>query len=192
MAKMYYKYIALDNINKKGLSQSEFVQEEEELTGTWSARGWHPCGTALVLMDTEHCLARSPAQLRVPTCSPSALRQRSLLLWPLQPSCSCRVWQLDCIPAPCQSMAWLPEGCCWQQAPTLAMKWSFINNHSWVWITFSVFDFFYLTMLVQIFDRFLFYNLDCTVSPWWLLDQLHPREACKKNSQTNYCKFGKN
>lgn len=46
--------------------------------------------------------------------------------------------------------------------------------------TFSVFNVFYLTTLVQIFDRFLFYYLDCTVSPLWLLDQLHVKEAWKR------------
>lgn len=190
MVKMFYKYTALANTKKTYFKnvyrRRNWLAHEQLMTGTCLAPMWHsPCA-----MDPEHCLAQSLALLRVPTCFPWALRQRSLLLWPLQPLCSCRVWQLDCIPAPCQPTAQLPEGCCWQQAATLDMKWQFINNHFWVSIIFSVFDFFFLT-LVQIFDRFLFYNFACTVSPWWLPDQLRAREASKKNL-SNCCKFGTN
>lgn len=191
MVKIFYKHIALGSI-KIPISVKIYTgggRTDWHMISTSLECAWHPCGTALVLRDTEHCLAQSPALLHVPTCSPWPLRQWSLL-WPLQPHCSCRVWQLVCIPAPCQPMAWLPQGCCWHQAATLDMKWQFINNHSWIWITFFVFDFFYLTTLFQIFNRFPFYNLDCTVSLLWLLDQLHVKEACKKNFQTNCCKFG--
>jgi len=53
-----------------------------------------------------------------------------------------------------------------------------------------------MTTLVKIFDKFLCYNHDCTVSPLCLLEQfylqkLHATEASKRNIQTVVLNLGK-